>query len=97
MMSWIRRRRLLLAYLILAAGTSTGLYFSDQGRQALCAQRHDLDIRIQTSEELLEKYPSQEAFRAAVGVPRPLIVQSVRQSKETRENLDGLYCWRGGG
>jgi len=59
---------------------------------ALCAQRHDLDQRIASSEFLLEQYPSPIAFRRAVGIPRPLLEQSLRQNKATRTNLAILDC-----
>jgi hypothetical protein len=78
-----------------------GYVLYDQGRRsdknatalkALCAQRHDLDLRIATTQALLDKYPHPKTFRREVGIPRKLIVGSQRQSEQTRKNLEILNC-----
>jgi hypothetical protein len=54
---------------------------------ALCALRHDLDMRIASSEDLLVKYP-----HGFAGIPAAVIRSSVENSKRTRVTLNVLDC-----
>lgn len=54
-----------------------------------CAQRHDLDQRIENTAALLrESSDSKFIF----GIPRKLIVQGLTRDRDTRENLEILDC-----
>lgn len=57
-------------------------------RQALCAQRNDLDARIRATSNLLERNNGARIF----AIPRRLIVSGLRRDKETRRNLSILDC-----
>ena len=57
-------------------------------RKALCAQRSDLDQRIATTKRILEAHQHGPVF----GIPRSVLLSSLRQSVVTRRNLDILDC-----
>jgi hypothetical protein len=57
--------------------------------EALCLQREDLDARIAQTRKLLAMHPHQ---RLIFALPRQLLVDSLRQSEKTRQNLEILDC-----
>lgn len=61
---------------------------NDTARTALCAQRHDLDQRINGTARLLKKYRGKFVF----GIPRSLIVVGFKRDQVTRRNLEILDC-----
>jgi uncharacterized membrane protein YedE/YeeE len=56
---------------------------------ALCAQRHDLDLRIARTQEILDQTRGKEFV---FGIPRKLLVDGQVQSMATRRSLDILDC-----
>jgi hypothetical protein len=103
-------RLAVIGYLILTLGIAIALYRvqaevnqNKRALTALCAQRHDLDLRIErtqrdidrTEQILSEFHDGQLIF----GIPRQLIVDRLKddkddltQSKVTRTNLEILDC-----
>ena len=55
---------------------------------ALCAQREEIDQRITRTENVLRQVPGPEVF----GIPRKLIIDGLRTSRSTRQNLEILDC-----
>jgi len=101
-MKWpTERRAVLLAtaaiLAVLGAGVVVALSLRAQHDQsnrnataltALCAQRHDLDQRIEQTKVLLKRRPGKFVF----GIPRGLIVASYKRDQTTRRNLSILDC-----
>lgn len=57
-------------------------------RQALCAQRSDLDQRLRGTRVVLAHYRGRLVF----GIPRKLILSGLRRDQATRRNLSILDC-----
>jgi hypothetical protein len=55
---------------------------------ALCAQRADLDVRIDRTLALLQEFPGPLVF----GIPREYVTDGLRQNQVTRKNLNILDC-----
>jgi hypothetical protein len=55
---------------------------------ALCAQRADLDVRIDRTISLLQEFPGPLVF----GIPREYVTDGLRQNQVTRKNLNILDC-----
>jgi hypothetical protein len=60
---------------------------ADINREALCTFRADLQARVQTSEDFLEKNP--EGFP---GFPAQTIKQGIDNQRQTVEALSALNC-----
>lgn len=56
---------------------------------ALCAQRHDLDQRIEVTNGLLARHRGEKRI---FGIPRSLIVVGLHRDLTTRANLNILDC-----
>lgn len=94
-------RRLMLAVLALVLWFASLVFvayasvqFSEKASQnhtallALCAQRHDLDLRIEASTEILRAHHGPLIF----SIPRTLIASGLRRDRATRHNLAILDC-----
>ena len=64
---------------------------NETARIGLCALRHDLQKRIESSESFLRDHP-----RGIPGVPSSLIRAGVRNQKQTLASLDAVKCKRTG-
>lgn len=96
-----RPSRAVVGFLILAAFVVLALYLVDGARQALCAQRADLDGRIASDTRSLERSRRflREHPNGIPGIPARLIRQGIAEdaatlarSIQTRRNLSGLHC-----
>jgi hypothetical protein len=91
----VRRWQILVAFAgVTIAFTIQGAFLlrlinrNDAARRALCAQRHDLDQRIDATSKILKQYRGKLVF----GIPRTLIVVGRDRDKVTRQNLEILDC-----
>lgn len=62
---------------------------ADTSRDALCAQRQDLDQRITVQENLLNTHRGQKFI---FKIPRSLIEAGLARDRVTRHNLEILDC-----
>jgi len=98
---WARKHLALIGYAILAIGIAIGFYFLNQSRVALCVLREDLNDRIETQSDsvnrgyqFLKEHPrgafgfTRRDIQVSIGAQR----RSLENSKRTRNSLDGVWC-----
>jgi hypothetical protein len=84
---------LVLLALLSVAYALNGLHTQAQRNKtalvALCAQRHDLDLRIRSEQKILDDTRGKKLVFA---IPRSLIVSGFHRDQTTRTNLEVLDC-----